>query len=241
MHGQTRLGTGESILCRFQNSIRGLNRREEVVSQFHPLTRFISAELDQRNEAFHPLVAVQVARAAGKGLQPGSYAGSVKRWTFNGLQTHEELHARALRLEDGVLLERDQAWELVNAARVHGSDWLAVSNEIDTGAVAEAFDHCDIQLDEDYARVRDDRIDENQDRVSFQVESTEKHMRRLLSRQQDLLAQYRARGQKNVIPMTEGRIRAIETKFAVQIEGLKKKGELTSSSSDVAYGIIRVT
>ncbi len=241
LHGQTRLGTGERIPCRFQNSIRGLNRRDEVVSQFHPLTRFISAELDQRNEAFHPLVALQVVRSAGKDLQPGTYACSVKRWTFNGLQTHEELHARALRLDGGGgLLERDQAWELVNAARVHGSDWLSAPNEISTKDTRDAFDRCDMQLEEDYARVRADRINENEDRVSFQVESTEKHMRRLLSRQQDLLEKYRARGQKNVIPMTQGRIRAIETKFAVQIEGLKKKGELTSFSSDVAYGVIRV-
>ena len=242
LHGQTRLGTGERIPCRFQNSVRGINRREEMVSQFHPLTRFISAQLEKRDEAFHPLVAIQVERSAGRDLQLGHYACSVKRWTFNGLQTHEELQARALRLDNGgELLDRDQAWELVNAARVRGSDWLSAANEINTETVSDAFDRCDIQLEEDYERVRTDRINENADRVSFQVESTDKHMRRLLSRQHELLEKYQARGQKHVIPMTLGRIRSIETKFAIQIEALKKKGELVSFSSDVLHVVIKVT
>ena len=44
-----------------------------------------------------------------------------------------------------------------------------------------------------------------------------------------------------LIPMTEGRIRAIERKFELHLERLRQQGEMTSSVADVCYGVVRVT
>ena len=241
LHGQSRLASGDNIPCRFANKVRSHRQREEPISQFHPFIRFISAELTEHNEAFYPLVAVRLDRRVLPGVEPGTYAFSAKRWTFTGLRVEEQVHSRALALGgDSSLLDTDRSWGLVNAARVEGEDWLSAGNELDVEAVAKAFDACDMRLDGDYRITRDDRINENADRVNFQIQSAEKHSRRLLATQRELLARYRAAGNLRLIPPTEGRIRSIENKFQVQIEKFKQKADMTSHSADVAYGVIRV-
>ena len=71
--GKSRLSRGELIRCQFLNRIGRITPKLEVVSQFHPLVRFISADLRERAEGFHPLVAVRLQRHAasfrtGRGL-----------------------------------------------------------------------------------------------------------------------------------------------------------------------------
>lgn len=97
-----------------------------------------------------------------------------------------------------------------------------------------------MQLDKDYRITRDDRINENVDRVTFQIQSAERHSRRLLDTQRELLARYHMEGNKRLIPPTEGRIRSIGNKFQVQIEKFRQKADMTSHSADVAYGVIKV-
>ncbi len=151
LHGQSRLASGDNIACRFANKVRSRRQREEPISQFHPFIRFISAELTERHEAFYPLVAVRIDRQVLPGIEPGTYAFSAKRWTFIGLRVEEQVHSRALLIgSNSPLLDTDRSWELVNAARVEGEDWLSAQNELDVDAIAEAFDLCDMRLDRDY-------------------------------------------------------------------------------------------
>lgn len=63
---------------------------------------------------------------------------------------------------------------------------------------------------------------------------------RLLHAQRELLDRYMREANRRLIPPTEGRIRSIEGKFQVQTEKLKQKGDMTSHSADMAYGVIRV-
>ena len=241
LHGQSRLASGDNVVCRFANKVRSHRQREELISQFHPFIRFISAELTERNEAFYPLVAVCLRQKRLHGIKPGFYAFSAKRWTFNGLRIEEQVHSRAVLIgSNSPLLDTDRSWELVNLARLEGQDWLSAANELDVDAIEAAFDVCDMRLDEDYRITRDDRINENADRVNFQIQSAERHSQRLLATRRALLERYRREGNTRLIPLTEGHIRSIENKFQVQIEKFKQKAEMTSHSADVAYGVIRV-
>lgn len=129
------------------------------------------------------------------------------------------MHSRALLVGSPLaLLDTDRSWELVNAARVEGEDWLSVANDVDATAIAEALNLCAMQLSKDYRIRHDDRINENADRITFQIQSAERHSRRLLHAQHKLLDRYMREGNKRLTPPTEGRIRSIENKFQVQIE-----------------------
>lgn len=241
LHGQSRLASGDNIACRFVNKVRSPRQREEPISQYHPFIRFISAELTARHEAFFPLIAVRLDSRILPDLEVGIYAFSAKRWTFSGLRIEEQVHSRALLISStSALLDTDHSWELVNAARLEGNDWLSVGNDVDVSVIAKEFNLCDMQLAKDYRITRDDRINENADRVAFQIQSVERHSSRLLDTQRELLARYRMEGNTRLIPPTEGRIRSIDNKFQIQIEKFRHKADMTSHSGDVAYGVIRV-
>ena len=176
-------------------------------------------------------------------INKGVYAFVVKRWSFIGIRVEEEIHARAIRIDENSIftsLDSDTSWELVNAARVEGEDWLSAPNEVNTENVSKVFDDCDMKLTEDYSITKEDHINENSDRVTFQIRTAQKHRDRLLITQRTLLEKYKIQSNKRLIPMTEGKIQKIENKFNVQVEKLKQKAKMTSSSSDVAYGVIKI-
>jgi hypothetical protein len=243
LFGLTMLATGEKQKCKFINKVKSRHDRFESINQFHPLVRFISSELKKTNQAYYPLVAMTVDKKVMPTVERGIYAFVVKRWSFVGLRTEEEIHSRAVLVGDNkesIYLDTDKSWELINAARVLGKDWLSAASEMDTEIIADFFDECDIRLENDYSIVKHDCINENTDRVEFQIQSSSKHRDRLLVAQKELLQRYREQGKEPLIRMTAGKINKIENKFEVQFEKLRQKSKMTSSTSDVAYGVIRV-
>ena len=241
--GLTMLATGDTVTCRFINKIKGRKDRVEPINQFHPFIRLISSKLSEINEAFYPLVALSLDNNCLPSINKGVYAFVVKRWSFIGIRVEEEIHARAIRIDENSIftsLDSDTSWELVNAARVEGEDWLSAPNEVNTENVSKVFDDCDMKLTEDYSITKEDHINENSDRVTFQIRTAQKHRDRLLITQRTLLEKYKIQSNKRLIPMTEGKIQKIENKFNVQVEKLKQKAKMTSSSSDVAYGVIKI-
>lgn len=241
LHGRSRLAAGETVRCQFRNKIDRMTPKLEIISQFHPLIRFISNDLRERSEAFYPLVAITVPGTAESFLKGGIYAFASKRWTFAGLRTDEALHTRAIRINgDAHLLDADESWNLLNAAKLKGSDWLSAAREVSVSQLTFAFDSCDVRLQADFDAAKRDRTNENNDRVNLQQSTAARHRDRLLATQHELLERYRIQGRRRLIPMTEGRIRAIERKFALHLERLSQQGKMASSVSDVCYGVIRV-
>lgn len=241
LHGRSRLAGGETVRCQFRNKIDRMTPKLEVISQFHPLIRFISNDLRERSEAFYPLVAVTVPGSAGPFLKGGIYAFASKCWAFAGLRTDEVLHTRAIRLNgDAHLLDADKSWDLLNVAKLNGSDWLSAAQEVSVNQLTFAFDKCDVRLQADFDAAKRDRTNENNDRVNLQQLTATRHRDRLLATQRELLERYRIQGRRRLIPMTEGRIRTIERKFALHLERLSQQGKMASAVSDVCYGVIRV-
>lgn len=241
LQGKSRLAGAEDTRCQFLNKIDRNTRKLEIISQFHPLIRFISHDLRERSEAFYPLVAVKVPQLAVPFLTGGVYAFASKRWTFAGLRIDEALQTRAMVVSGNTqLLDADQSWSLVNAAKTEGSDWLSAAQEISLEQIGLAFDKCDVQLQADYDLAKSDRTNENSDRVNLQRSTVTRHRERLLATQHELLERYRSAGQQRLVPMTQGRIRAIDRKFELRLEHLQQQSQMTSSVSDVCYGVIQV-
>ena len=245
LRGQSRLSKGNPVICRFENKVVQQRSGSESINQLHPFVRFISDKLKQKNEQFYPLIAMEIKQQS---LPPeldelsiGIYAFSVKHWVFAGLREEEHLRARAVPLASDELLDLDQSMALVDVAKMKGRDWFSVANEIDdTESVKEAFDKCYDRLKDDYQIAKGDYENENADRVTLQIRSTEKHRERLLESRKRALQQHKEKGNEQMVNLEEGGIRAITNEFEVKIEGLEQKRKTTSHSSDVVYGVIRV-
>lgn len=238
LYGQTRLATGETVRCRFANKVRGAGQKEEAISQFHPLIRFVSRQLVEKNEAFYPLIAARLASGKAHGFRSGRYAFFVSRWVFTGVKIEEDLAVRAVELDSGRLLSRDDSWNLLNLARVDGADWRDVNDSLDYEELIQQIERSSDSLDTDYQRAKVEKYNENADRVAFQTESAQRHRDRQLRSRYETLQRYRAQGNTRLIPPTEGQIRKIKERFEVQEEKLRQRSALASSSYEVCCGVV---
>ena len=240
LYGQTQLATGSTIRCFFSNRVKGQFDKFETISQFHPLIRFISRDLTNKDEAFYPLVAVEISLEDHEEFSPGDYAFFVARWVFSGIKVEEELPVRVVHLQSGQILGRDESWDILNRARVQGHDWLSATNEIDLPALQSAIHQSDEAIDQDYQKSKRQRENENIDRVTLQIDSAKKHRDRQLKTRMEVLEKLKLAGNTKMIPATEGRIRKVNEKFDVQVESLKQKSKLRSSQSEVCCGVIHL-
>jgi superfamily II DNA or RNA helicase len=240
LYGQTRLATGENTKCQFSNKVVDPKQKDETISQFHPLIRFISNQLHAKGEAYYSLVAVKLKLGLRDSIPPGKYAFFVHRWVFSGMKIEEDLPVRVVEITSGNKLSPDESWKLLNIARVEGSDWLEIDLTMDKEKLVNALDSCGEMLDKDYKKTLTQRKNENSDRVNFQIESAERHRNRQLKTCYDTLNKYHTSGKTRMIPATKGKIKKIKERFEVQKEKLKQKAELSSSPSDVCCGAILV-
>lgn len=241
LYGQSRLATGDVVRCRFRNRISSPATGEEVISQLHPLVRYISADLKARNEAYHQLVALRVSRAGlERPVTPGIYVFAVQRWSFAGLREEEVLRARAINMDTGAVLAADDAFDVLNSARVAGDDWPAAKNRLVAAPVEDLVDQCSDELAHDFDAATHERKLDNQDRVNFQIKGAERHRDRQVAIQKRLLDAYRAQGRTRLVPAIEGKIRKLNGRFEDRVAQLRERSKLEFSPFPVCFGVLDV-
>lgn len=246
LFGQTKLARGDVTRCQFVNRVSSTNERTERISQFHPLVRFISEEFRKNQDEFFPLVAANLDRSSVQeafrfDLTRGIYCFVVSLWNFTGLRVEEELRVRARRLDSDEFMNPDQSYDLVNKLRLFGRDWRGVSNYVDTDAAREAMEQCWNIIGEDFSKSRQERENENADRVNFQVQSAERHRVRQTRMLEELLIRHEQRGNLRLLAPTRGKIAKVRERFENQKSKLELKGRLLSRPTDVCAGLILVT
>jgi hypothetical protein len=212
----------------------------EAITQFHPLIRFISNDLNQRAQSYCPLLAMELDHSKFTSISPGVYAFGLTRWNFSGLREEETIQSRVVKLGEQDFLEPDHSWNLISTARTEGKDWLGAANETDKAVVEEGLDVCAMALQHDFEKTFIEKQNENYDRVSFQLRSAEKHLERQLSIQDQTLRTHEARGNLKMIPLVEARKKKIQERFDAQRAGIEAKKDLKGSPFDICSGVIRI-
>ena len=132
------------VRCRFENRIAGVDdARIEVITQFHPLVRFVSNCINEREEQLRPAlsVALRADQVEGKLFARGLYVLALARWSVTGLQSIEKLVFAGACLGDGFeVLDRPDAERLATACAQHGTDWFEARNAVDLARVARLAD-----------------------------------------------------------------------------------------------------
>lgn len=242
LHSQTRLATGELIRCRFINKVAGKRGAgPEMISQFHPLPRFISQDLNRRQDVFPPVIAARLAVKHLKAqLPPGRYAFAISRWSFAGIRTEEELQARAVSVEGADLLNTDRSLDVINAIRLNGEDWLEAPTACTPAQLQPAVDHCLETLRQDFEAARDRKNSENLDRIAFQRQSLEKHRDRKLAAFQEALQRHETAGRKGLAQATRVNILNLQNKVEIKLAQFAEKERLNSSQFEVCVGVVQV-
>ena len=222
----TRLGSAPgSVRCRFSNRPEvGRGRPEEVVTQFHPIVRFLAERLDEPGEEEHlaAAVALRLGRdevvGGSDAVRAGTYVLVVSAARFEGLRhtTHVRYAgeriaptAQALRSEDAECLAM--------AALRGGRPWPAARGAVAGGAVVGTAERLFEELATQFERVGHEEQAANDDRLKFQISAID----RLIGRREALL-QRRARGHRE---QAEAHRQRGEGTKARDREGLAKGAE----------------
>jgi superfamily II DNA or RNA helicase len=232
------------VRVRFENTaVPSPRAREEVISQFHPLTRFVRARMEASDVLTRPATALQVALGPLAGeLMPGNYGFSVQRWWVKGLRDVERLYYAACPLRaDAAPLSPELAERLVGIACSEGEIWARANAALDFDVVAETVDEWCIEASD---QAFDDHVDavrsENHDRAEVQERTLLARYEREQTSLREVLERHVARGNKGLVAAQEGKIRASTNRMEKRRREIGERRELRHGKEDICVGVIRV-
>lgn len=247
LQGSTRLvrDSMDRIQCRFENTaVPDLTGTEEVVSQFHPLVRFIGKCLSEPDNQSQPAVAVRMPSLGSlTEVVSGRYAFSVQRWSVRGLRDMERLHYAAAPLSPGMNeMEPECAERLIVTAAEAGEAWLGASHAVDlehvTRTVAES---CIAPSDLAFQAYVNDRRAENDDRATIQQRMLDDQHHTQRENLEDVLQRHKSLGRDRLVAATKGRLRALNQRTEKRQKEIKQRAKLKYSHNVVCVGIIEVS
>jgi superfamily II DNA or RNA helicase len=246
LSGLSRLARSDarSVRCKFENkSVSEGHRGVEVVSQFHPLIRFVSERIGASPQALLPAVAVECqASDLTAGIEEGIYVFSVQQWSMQGVQATERLHFGAWQLEPTRRALSDEDSErLVTAAANSGRDWVHLPTDLDLTIVARTVEEkCLGNAHAAYERKRAEVEARNFDRAQIQENTLSRHYESQMQKLRNVLAVHRRRGRSGLMRATEGRIAALETRTSQRRIEIEKKRRLDHRSREICLGVVRL-
>ena len=233
------------VRCRFENTaVPDLRGREEVISQFHPLVRFVSERLSAPDEQRRPAVAIRLAvDDLEVAVEPGLYAFSVLRWSVRGLRDMERLDYAAAAVGEGKIpLQPVEAEQLIAAAVNRGMAWPGARSSTQLSLIVESVIAIGGAQESRFKSYVKDLRAENADRASVQERILDERYRTQRSGLEDLLERYRREGRTRAFLLTEGRLRALEIRTKRQRRDIEDRREIRSSLPvPVCLGVINVT
>ena len=239
--GKTALDRGRPSQVRFLNRISEQRRySEEVLHQFHPLVRFITHDLQQRDEHFFRLAAVEVHRTQGDEFEQGDYAFYVRSWVFKGVREEEAMSVATLRLDDGSLLTAEVGEVLLQRARLSGVDWVGAAKEVDPASVVRRFEQAEEVLNQRYQDEFAAKKNENADRARFQLDSVERYRNRRLTTLTGVLQTHETLGRSSLARATQGQIDKLNASMEIRKRKIRESEMVVAHKNFVCAGLVRV-
>ena len=235
----TRLTDIRSGVVRSRFSAKARSRQRgrpvELISQFHPLARFVSEQIRQTEEQLTPAVAVRL-RAVD--LPGGTWVAVVSFWSIEGLTTTERLVYAASR--DGETVAAELAERLVLAAAYGGEDWIEARAELDLDAATLEAERLFDDLARRFRRHVGEVRAENEDRADIQGRNLERHLRTQLATLQGVRGRHLARGRTALVKATEGRISALKERVDRQRQRIEERRRIQEQDDDILVVVVRV-
>ncbi len=243
--GKTRMLNSRTATVLFENNVGTKRYSEEVISQQHPLIRFVSRKLKDKGKSggYFPVTATELKNDYLPNIKPGVYVHAVSRWSVTGARVIERLSYIAKNIEGNVWLQDVEAESLVNAAAMEGKDWHGAVSGLDHYSIAEKYDECLEKLENSFHMFEGDIKRENSDRIDMMISTLERHLAMQRGKLKETISAFEASGEKkkmSMIPATEGKIRKLEQTIEEKIAFLNKKQVVESNQGVVSGGVIRV-
>lgn len=244
LQGKTKLAGSSSaaVQAEFRNRVtEGPASRVELVSQFHPLARFVGFSVRDRGERYYPCVSCKLSKTIAGDFEPGDYVFSLDHWSLHGLRVIERIHysVKPFGGPDN-FLDSDSGESLVTTAAIHGTDWLSADSVLDLQSARGEAEKCLTRSISEYDRFIKDTENENNDRADLQIASLERHSSRQLNMLNEVLRGHREKGREPLAKATEGRIAKLKERVAWKTREIENNREIKCSRNDICVGVVRV-
>lgn len=243
------------VRCRFQNKVAtSTHDRFENISQFHPLVRFISHEIEQKELRLRPAIATRLDTvSAPDGIVPGTYVVVGALWSVRGLHAAERLVFLGKQIEvDESSLTEAEAERLAICAAMDGRDWPDAQSAagIDTKCL-DTIDDLFWNLRNQYNAYLEEVRAQNNDRIDVQ----ERNLERNLERQRDIRLAAKAKhefaikvlqdpkaitNRQSLIKAEEGKIRKLREQFELKTKALEAHRVLEHDFDEVCIAVILI-
>ncbi len=247
LRGATKLSRVDTrnVTCRFENSVASASAAHtEIINQLHPLVRFVSAKIaEDERQSLRPAVAILLDHVAvAEPIAPGTYVFTVERWAMGGIRQVEHLSYCVASLDEpDVLFTGDDAERLVQTAGALGQDWLSAATAVrfeDVSAVAE--DRCLEASHQAYSKRVAELRAQNEDRVQIQERTLDQRLHDERSGIEEVIRRHREQKRDHLIPMNEGRIRALEERIERKRREIAAHRDFEHHSEDICVGVLHV-
>lgn len=232
------------VKCRFENRpTTGEDGNVEVVTQFHPIVRFVSESINEREEQLRPAVGIRLtADLCSDICDAGTYALAVARWSVEGLQAIERLAFAGARLDaECDLLVGTDVERLASICAHHGRDWFEARSNVDlTEAVAIADEELFGNLEEQFEEFVEDIRRQNDDRADLQLRNLERHLDRQQRKLGDVREQHRLKGRDSLVKATEGRIQALANRIEQRRLKIDSQRDVRYRNDEVMVALVHV-
>ncbi len=232
------------IECRFESRVTTPRAGSiEIVSQFHPLVRFISHTINTSDYQLRPAVAVRLAKKdCDSGIAPGVYVLAVSRWSIDGLRSVEKLAFAATKLERPFAeLNAVEAERLASLCARHGGEWLEARSHVDFSlAVAAADEFLFGSLEQRFEEFAEDLRRQNEDRADLQLNNLERHF---AAQSEQLLAtreRHEMLGRDSLAKATVGRVQALEARVSQQRLKIEGRRSTTQRNDEMLVALVNV-
>lgn len=250
LEGFTRLATpgGGRVRCRFQNRLQKSSGDVEVITQYHPVTAFVSRQTEANAVNATSLCAIKISRHEAGDVAPGIYAFAVGQWSVSGNRNVEKLAFRVKSIEiEGSNFDATESERLISLVtgtddlgKPIACDWLNVTGEVDGAAAELAFEWCVEQMESEFDHFLEVVTCENHDRVALQLGILERHHQRKNSDLNERIANLESTGSKRIIPAIRGQLDKFNKLIEERRMVLTAKSSMSSDQRIVSGGLIQI-
>jgi len=236
--------TSSPVRCRFQNKVSAAqNERVEIISQFHPLVRFVSEQINAGNQKLRPAVAVQLSRdKVQASYASGIYVVAGGLWSVSGVQSSERLVFLGKNLTSSTdSLTETQSEQLIVCAAMEGRDWLEARTAFD---IERAFDVANdtlfSTLYEHYEAYVAEIRSQNEDRVDVQERTLRQHLDSQRVKLETIRCNHLALNRSSLAKATDGRIRKLEERVERKLLELETLRTPNYDYEEICVAVIKV-
>lgn len=242
LRGQTRISSAAPTRIRFDHRMFAkTSSGVELVSQAHPLVRFVSERIRQeRLVRCAPVGIVVDAADFGMKVLPGLYFVNLQRWEIEGLRAFAWLRYDAREVGSAKTLDEADAQALIEGAAKHGRRWPDWTTAVSATAANQACAELESRAGEAFVAFESRCIAENQDRSRVQLTSLSRFEERQTSGIMSRIARHEETGNRSLKAAEEGKLAKLRERCELQRREIARKAVTRAAQTRLCFGLVQV-